>query len=75
MSPGATRRFVYGALGLVLILIGVPLLVLPGPGLLLIGAGGWFLLRAAGKNQPPGNAERGQSAHDRHTLKTPAGRE
>jgi hypothetical protein len=44
-------RLLLGALGTVLIVIGIPLLVLPGPGLLLIGAGGWIVLRALGKGR------------------------
>lgn len=31
-------------LGIVLVLGGIPLLVLPGPGLLVIGAGAWILV-------------------------------
>lgn len=45
-------------LGVVLVLSGIPLLVLPGPGLLLIGAGAWILVaqfrtpRRQGDTQP-----------------------
>ncbi|MGV9697871.1 PGPGW domain-containing protein [Streptomyces sp. NPDC003470] len=45
-SVESVRRVALGALGAVLVLVGVALLVLPGPGLLLVFAGVVLLSRA-----------------------------
>ena len=38
------KKIVVMILGVLLVLAGIVLLVLPGPGLLLIGTGGWMIL-------------------------------
>lgn len=47
-EPGRAGGCLKIALGMFLILVGIPMLVLPGPGLISIGAGVMLVLRGLG---------------------------